>query len=101
MEEEDISMGEKIRRQRVIKGISQEAIAFHLGISQNAYSKIERDETQATVKRIYQIAKVLDVPVQALLPKSFDLTALTLYGLKETWRKISSLFYRKKNSESL
>lgn len=101
MEEEDISMGEKIRRQRVIKGISQEAMAFHLGISQNAYSKIERNETEATVKRIYQIAKVLNVPVQSLLPKSFDLTALTLYGISEAWKKFTSLFNREKKTKSL
>src|SRR5258707_13246769 len=94
-DEDDISMGEKIRRQRVIKGISQEAMAYHLGMSQNGYSKIERNETEATVKRIYQIAKVLNVPVQALLPKSFDLTALTLYGIKEAWKKFTSLINRK------
>lgn len=99
MEEQEISMGEKIRRQRVVKGISQEAMAYHLGISQNAYSKIERNETEATVKRIYQIAKVLEVPVQALLPKSFDLTALTLKGLKETWKKFVSLLAKKKKTK--
>jgi transcriptional regulator with XRE-family HTH domain len=96
MEDEDISMGEKIRRQRVIKGFSQESVAFELGISQNAYSKIERNETEVSVKRIYQIAKALNVPVQSLLPKSFDFMALSLYGMKQTWKRLKSMLRKEK-----
>jgi transcriptional regulator with XRE-family HTH domain len=38
------NIGEKIRQIRDLKGLSQEYISGKLGISQRAYSKIERNE---------------------------------------------------------
>lgn len=64
-----IKIGEKIRQQRVIKGYSQEYMSFALEISQAAYSKIERDETELSVTRAYQIAEVLEISPFSLLPQ--------------------------------
>ncbi|WP_299821009.1 helix-turn-helix transcriptional regulator [uncultured Pontibacter sp.] len=60
----------KIRNIRQQKGYSQEYMAHRLNISQNAYSKIERGFTDVTVKRIYEIAEILEISVFELLPKS-------------------------------
>lgn len=57
----------KITHIRKQKKLSQTDVADVLGISQNAYSRIERGETKLTVDRIKQIAKVLDVKYYDLL----------------------------------
>ncbi|AOM75953.1 helix-turn-helix domain-containing protein [Pedobacter steynii] len=60
----------KIRVQRMIKGYSQEYMAFRLDISQNAYSKLERGETKLTVRRFYEIAEILEISIDSLLPEN-------------------------------
>ncbi len=56
-----------IRRIRESKGYTQEYIALKLGISQNAYSKIELGYTKITLERLFQIADVLEITVAELL----------------------------------
>ena len=54
----------------MIKGYSQEYMAFRLDISQNAYSKLERGETKLTVRRFYEIAEILEISIDNLLPEN-------------------------------
>ena len=42
-------------------------MAFDLGISQVAYSKLEKNETKLNVDRLYKIAEILDTKVSDLL----------------------------------
>lgn len=62
--------GNKIRIQRLIKNYSQEYMAFMLDISQPAYSKIERDETNLSLRRVYEIAEILEIDAFVLIPPS-------------------------------
>ncbi|MBE9598859.1 helix-turn-helix domain-containing protein [Pedobacter sp. MC2016-24] len=58
---------ENIRKTRESKRLTQEYLAGKLGISQNAYSKIELGYSQITVYRLFQITRALDVDVTELL----------------------------------
>ena len=58
---------ENIKKIRANKGISHEAMAANLGMSQAAYTKLERKETKLTVDRLYDIAKILEVKVEDLM----------------------------------
>ena len=62
--EEVINRIKKIRKE---KGISHEAMAFDLGISQVAYSKIEKNETKLTLERLYKIADNLESKISDIL----------------------------------
>ena len=65
---------ENIRAIRKNKGISHEAMAANLGISQATYTKLEQKETKLTVERLYKIAEIFEMKVEDLLniePKSF------------------------------
>lgn len=64
-----MSLAEKIRSNRLTKNYSQEYMANELQISQNAYSKLERGETEFSVKRLYEIAFILEMPIYDLLPE--------------------------------
>lgn len=57
---------EKIHFLRQLKNWSQEEIADKLGISVNGYAKIERGETDVSLSRLKQIAKVLDIELVEL-----------------------------------
>jgi transcriptional regulator with XRE-family HTH domain len=49
------------------KGISHEAMAANLELSQAAYSKIEKGETKLSVDRLYKIAEILNSSVEELM----------------------------------
>ncbi len=58
---------ENIKRIRKEKGYSHEYIAHELGISQVAYSKLEKKETKLTVERLYKLAELFEINVSELL----------------------------------
>jgi len=60
-----MSIGFKIKRIREIKGIKQDFIADRLGISQQAYSKIEQSEN-LDEHRLKQIAGILEIIPEAI-----------------------------------
>jgi transcriptional regulator with XRE-family HTH domain len=44
-----------------------------MGISQNAYSKIENNYTQLTVKHVKELSKILEISVLELLRDEFEI----------------------------
>lgn len=44
-----------------------------MGISQNAYSKIENNLTQLTVHHVKELSKILEVPLTDLLKDDFEI----------------------------
>ena len=62
-------VGNKIRTLRDIKGYSQEDMAREMNITASAYSKLERDETEMTLNRLVEIAKILGVDTQTISKK--------------------------------
>lgn len=56
-----------IRNTRESLNYTQEYLAAKLGISQNAYSKIELGYTKITVERLFQIAAILEADVHELI----------------------------------
>jgi transcriptional regulator with XRE-family HTH domain len=67
--------GTTIRKFREYRNYSQDYVARKMGISQNAYSKIENNITQLTVNHVKTISQVLDVPVIDLLSDDFEIHA--------------------------
>jgi len=74
-------LGDKIKKIRDLKGLTQEDIASKLNISSQAYSKIERNETKIDDKRLEQIANALDVPAESI--QKFDESNFFISNLKE------------------
>lgn len=57
---------QNIRIIRKQKGISQESVAYDLGIDYSTYGKIERGQIALTVDRLEKIAKILGVTIDEL-----------------------------------
>jgi transcriptional regulator with XRE-family HTH domain len=62
-----MTIGDKIRKVREIKGLKQENIATALGMSITAYGNLERGETAVTVERLEEIAKILEVDAMDIM----------------------------------
>lgn len=58
---------QNIRRLRLSKEISQEAIANSLKMTQSAYAKLERGETKLSLERYLLISVYFDVDKSVLL----------------------------------
>ncbi|TAF63373.1 MAG: XRE family transcriptional regulator [Cytophagales bacterium] len=67
-----MTIGEKIRFFRNLRGYSQEAMAHELNISTTAYAKIERNETNVSLVRLQEIAQVLKVELEVITSLSDD-----------------------------
>lgn len=59
-----------IRIIRESNGLSQEYVASKLDISQQAYSNIEKNPENASIKRLRQLSHVFSVPVTSLIGES-------------------------------
>jgi transcriptional regulator with XRE-family HTH domain len=65
-----MKIGENIKKMRELKGYTQEEMASKLNISQNGYSKIEREETDVQFSRLVQISQALEIDLLDLI--AFD-----------------------------
>lgn len=60
------TIGDRIRRKREEKGISQEHMADFLSITQSNYSRLEKDDKRLTAPKIQKIAEVLNLNISYL-----------------------------------
>ena len=67
-------LAENIRLRREKKHYTQAVVAARLGISQNAYSKVELGYTQLTIQRLFELADVLDCEAIDLLNNHLQYT---------------------------
>jgi transcriptional regulator with XRE-family HTH domain len=63
----DITFSDTIRLLREARGLSQQQLAEKLGITQQAYSNLEKKPERATLERLREIAKILQVELITLL----------------------------------
>ena len=62
----DIAVGARVRRLRQARGMSQEKLGEHLGITFQQIQKYEKGTNRIGAGRLSQIARVLDVEVAKL-----------------------------------
>lgn len=65
-----LNLGENIKKLRELKNFTQQYLADELGLSLSGYGKIERNQTELSINRLYKICEVLEVDLHTLL--SFD-----------------------------
>ncbi|MEO8171461.1 MAG: helix-turn-helix transcriptional regulator [Sediminibacterium sp.] len=56
-------VGYRIRKIRESKDLNQQQMADHLGLTAGAYAKIERGETDPSITRLFEIARVLKTDI--------------------------------------
>ena len=53
------TLGQKIKKLRELKNLTQNHLASELGITQSAYSKMELGETEITYQKLTRISEIL------------------------------------------
>ncbi|SFC67501.1 Helix-turn-helix domain-containing protein [Parapedobacter composti] len=61
------TVANNIRKVREYRNYTQDYVARKIGISQNAYSKLELGVHKLSLERLFQIAEVLEIDCTALL----------------------------------
>ncbi|MBC7906900.1 MAG: helix-turn-helix transcriptional regulator [Rhodospirillaceae bacterium] len=60
----DVHVGSRVRLRRTLLGMSQETLGFKLALTFQQVQKYERGANRVGASRLFDIARVLDVPVQ-------------------------------------
>jgi transcriptional regulator with XRE-family HTH domain len=68
----DKLIAERVRASRLQLGLTQSQLAQKLGVTFQQVQKYEKGVNRIGAGRLYAIAQVFDVPVQALFPESAD-----------------------------
>lgn len=71
------NIASNVRNMRAYKGFTQDYIAEKLGISQNAYSKLELNYSKITLDRMFQLAEVLECDISDLFIVEPGLTIMS------------------------
>ncbi|MFO0322465.1 MAG: helix-turn-helix domain-containing protein [Bacteroidota bacterium] len=67
MKDVKINLGSKIRMLRELKGISQDSLARSLGLSQQAFQKIESGQTKIDIEKAELVATELGMELETLI----------------------------------
>jgi transcriptional regulator with XRE-family HTH domain len=59
-------IGQKIKKLREQKGITQETMASQLDVTQSNYGRLEKDDRRLNVVKLLKIARILDVNINYL-----------------------------------
>lgn len=62
-----MTIGNNIKTVRELQNFTQDYVAEKLGITQSAYSKIERDEVDITFSKLQKICEVLSVNLSDII----------------------------------
>jgi len=66
----ELKVGNKLKKIRELKNLSQEHLAQSLKMSQTNYSKLERDEVEMSISRLAEIGKLFGMKVEDII--AFD-----------------------------
>jgi transcriptional regulator with XRE-family HTH domain len=72
---------DNIRKIRMLKNISQDEMAEHLGVSQSSYGKLERSQTKITMSRLEELAGIFEMTSFEIV--NFDPTTMAVFRTPE------------------
>ena len=67
VESRNMQIGQKIKKLRELKNLTQDYMAQELGITQSAYSRMELGETELTYNKLEKIANLFEVKPEDII----------------------------------
>jgi transcriptional regulator with XRE-family HTH domain len=94
----DVHVGSRIRLRRTLLGMSQERLGDALGLTFQQVQKYERGVNRVGASRLFDISRVLDVPISFFfedMPEGMDATPISgprgrMYGFAEAQEPFSN-----------
>lgn len=68
-----INIGQNIKKLRELRNYTQQYMAENLGMSQSGYGKLERGQSDMSLLKLFKIAEVLEVNIDAILKFNVEL----------------------------
>ncbi len=84
----DVHVGSRIRLRRTLMGMSQERLGEALGLTFQQVQKYERGVNRVGASRLFDLSKVLDVPVSFFfddMPSALTETTGGVVGARRSW----------------
>ena len=79
----DIHVGARVRLRRTLLGMSQEKLGKALGLTFQQVQKYERGANRIGSSRLYQLSRILDVPVSFFFDEMVSETTRKAEGMAE------------------
>ncbi len=79
----DTHVGSRVRLRRMLLGMSQERLGESMGLTFQQVQKYEKGVNRIGASRLFQISKILDVPVQFFFEEAPHAEAGTARGMAE------------------
>jgi transcriptional regulator with XRE-family HTH domain len=79
----DAHVGSRVRLRRMLLGMSQERLGESMGLTFQQVQKYEKGVNRIGASRLFQISKILDVPVQFFFEEAPHAEAGTARGMAE------------------
>ena len=64
--------GENLKNERIVRGISQEKLAKEIGVSQQAISLYEKNQTEPTIGVCVKMADFYGISIDELIGRDFS-----------------------------
>lgn len=85
-------IGQRIKKLREAKNLTQEFMANNLKISQNSYSRIETENTKLTTERLSEIATILEVPAELIISNEAPSYTINNQNVDKYYTHIENLY---------
>lgn len=97
----DVHVGSRIRLRRNMLGLSQEKLGEALGLTFQQVQKYERGANRVGASRLWEMSRILDVPVQFFFDTTDPVRAAPLAGFAESSQETfdSDLLNRRETRE--
>jgi transcriptional regulator with XRE-family HTH domain len=79
----DAHVGSRVRLRRMLLGMSQERLGESMGLTFQQVQKYEKGVNRIGASRLFQIAKILEVPVQFFFEEAPQLDGASPTGMAE------------------
>jgi transcriptional regulator with XRE-family HTH domain len=76
----DVHVGRRVRLRRMLKGISQEKLGERLGLTFQQIQKYERGVNRIGASRLFEMSRILDVPIGYFFEDMPTETAVSVMG---------------------
>lgn len=86
------NVGNRIRKMREEKGITQELMAMSLDITQSNYGRLEKDDRRLTVPKIQKIAEILNVSIAQIFNESSEKVINQMHNESPTAYNVENLY---------
>ena len=81
-------IGQRIKKLREDKGITQENMALQLDVTQSNYGRLEKDDRRLNVVKLLKIVRILDVNIMYLFNEVLGEQNMESSGLSHTNKEV-------------